>query len=204
MAVVTITGPTSAGKSTIEQELQKLGLGRAISHTTRLPRVGEQNGVHYHFVTDMEFDSIASAGGFIETNKLGTRRYGKSKTSVLAALAAGQHVSVIVEPNGADNIHRFCRTRHIPVLGVWVDCSPAEQARRWVSRLAGDMIVGKEAVGAYAERLALMLTEEAEWRERAASDHISWSSPYRYALKVLNSSEHSPAATAQRIVAHLT
>lgn len=205
MTVVTITGPTGAGKSTIERELHRLGFGAAISHTTRLPRIGEHNGEHYHFVTDFEFDRLNSEGQFIETNELGTRRYAKSKSALRAALEPAKHVAIVVDPNGAAQIHAFCRDSGIPVFGVWVDCDPTEQARRWVMRFASDMIVGKEAVGSYAERLSLMLTEEVRWRAAAASGRIGAQnlSPYSYSLMLRNSNSEDPRQLALQVLRHL-
>jgi guanylate kinase len=51
-------GPSGSGKTTLGQHLQKYNIPEIVSHTTRKPRVGEINGVHYYFVSEEEFDQI--------------------------------------------------------------------------------------------------------------------------------------------------
>lgn len=57
--MIALLGESASGKSTIEKELiNKYGLKKIVSYTTRQPRVGEEDGVDYHFVTDAEFEEI--------------------------------------------------------------------------------------------------------------------------------------------------
>jgi guanylate kinase len=198
MPVITLTGPTCSGKTTIERELQRFGCGRAISHTTRLPRAGEANGVDYHYVTDAEYDRLKSVGEFIETVELGTRRYAMSKGALRAALDVSQNVAIVVDPHGAAQIRVFCQQNRIPVFSVWVDCDPKEQAQRWVSRFASDLVMGKEAVGAYAERMALMMTEEVRWRNNARAWMIDYERTYD--KKVWSSDKVTPKELAGQIL----
>lgn len=165
MAIITLTGPTCAGKTTIETELQKAGCGKAVSHTTRQPRSGEVSGTAYHFVTPAEYKHLDAAGEFIETVTFGNNSYAMSAKSLLEAQTSNEHVAIVVEPHGAHQIHQFCKDNGIPVYAVWVDCPPREQAERFLKRMLSDMLVGKDAVGTYADRLALMLTDEVGWRD---------------------------------------
>lgn len=192
--IITLTGPTCAGKTTVESELQRMGAHRAISHTTRLPRGGEINGQHYHFVTDEEYDRLEFGGSFIETVKLGSARYAMSELALLDAEQDNRHVAIVVEPSGAAQIHAFCRKLKLPSAAVWIDCCTKVQARRWVSRMTADMLVGKEVVGAYAERLHLMLSQENSWRSDAGF------APDLYTLR-LDSSAESPKELALKILA---
>ncbi len=165
--IITLTGPTCSGKTTVEAELQKCGAGRAVSHTTRHQRVGETNGHSYHFVSDRLYDRMKSNGEFIETVEFGSAKYALSVVALKMAHVASEHVVIVVEPNGAQQIHDFCSENNLPSFGVWVDCSPKVQAERWVKRLMGDMVVGKEVVGSYADRLHMMLSVEQQWRDCA-------------------------------------
>lgn len=196
MAIVTITGPTCAGKSTLESQLQLRGFGRAISHTTRMPRVGEVNGVHYHFVTDFEYDRLKSEGAFIEVIEFGTRRYAMSSAALLAAQNAREHVAIVVEPHGAAQILDFCDAHGLRSLAVWIDCDPKVQAQRYVMRQASDMMIGKESVGAHAERLALMLTEEVKWREAAKMARLSSRPDRHYDMLLPDAHMLRPSALA--------
>lgn len=197
MAVITLTGPTCAGKSSLEAELQKLGVGGVVSHTTRAPRAGEVDGKSYHFVNNGQFGRLSHAGKFVETNRFGSASYATSVESLEAAQAENDHVAIVIEPAGAANIQSHCKHRGLVCVPIWIDCSPMTQARRWVDRLTSDMLVGKDAVGAYSERLALMLSDEIEWRREA------WEHRLLYQFR-LDSTVSTPAALAGFVMASST
>lgn len=78
---IVISGPSGAGKSTILKRLfdefpDKFGF--SISHTTRSPRAGEENGREYHFVTKEEFLDLVDKKGFVEHAQFGGNHYGTS------------------------------------------------------------------------------------------------------------------------------
>jgi len=82
---IVISGPSGAGKSTILKRLfdeypDKFGF--SISHTTRGPRAGEQNGREYYFVTKEEFQDLVNKKGFIEHATFGDNSYGTSIKAV--------------------------------------------------------------------------------------------------------------------------
>lgn len=70
--VVVISGPSGVGKDTIIGELRKKGyeLQTTVSYTTRPPRPGEIDGVHYHFISKEKFDEMDKNGEFFEQNRL--------------------------------------------------------------------------------------------------------------------------------------
>lgn len=80
-APVVIAGPSGVGKGTIITKLlEKFPqlFGFSVSHTTRAPRPGEENGVHYNFVTKGEFEEAVERGDFVEHAKVHTNYYGTS------------------------------------------------------------------------------------------------------------------------------
>lgn len=82
---IVISGPSGAGKSTILKRLfdeypDKFGF--SISHTTRQPRAGEQNGREYHFVAKEEFERLIGEKKFIEHAQFGGNYYGTSIKAV--------------------------------------------------------------------------------------------------------------------------
>ena len=104
-----LAGPTSSGKSTLCDRLvaAHLGFSRVVTTTTRSPREGEINGVHYHFFTPGEFDAKIVAGEFLEWAWVhGDRRYGTLESSVLGPLAAGQSLVMSVDVQGVDSFRR--------------------------------------------------------------------------------------------------
>jgi guanylate kinase len=91
---------------------------RVVTTTTRAPRDGEQNGVHYHFFTPDEFERRVAAGEFLEWAQVhGNRRdrlYGTLASSVVGPLAAGRNLVMSVDVQGVESFRRAAKT--LPVL----------------------------------------------------------------------------------------
>lgn len=82
---IVVSGPSGAGKSTLLKRLfaeYPERYGFSISHTTRGPRAGEENGREYHFVTREDFTKLVEANGFIEHAQFGSNLYGTSVQAV--------------------------------------------------------------------------------------------------------------------------
>ena len=78
-------GPSGVGKGTVVATLMKrfpTVFGFSVSHTTRAPRQGEENGVHYHFVSKEEMEAGIEKGEFIEHANVHTNYYGTSFQAV--------------------------------------------------------------------------------------------------------------------------
>ena len=101
-----ITAASGAGKTSLVKELLLLDkqVKLSISHTTRAPRVGEQNGVHYHFVNETQFLNILSEAGFLESADVHGAKYGTSQSAVDAALQAGYDVILEIDWQGAAQV----------------------------------------------------------------------------------------------------
>jgi guanylate kinase len=79
-----------------------------VTSTTRAPREGEANGVHYHFFKPEEFDSRVSAGEFLEWAWVhGDRRYGTLAASVLGPLLLGRDLVMSVDVQGVESLRRI-------------------------------------------------------------------------------------------------
>ena len=63
-----VAAPSGAGKTSLVKRLVDTtpGVVVSISHTTRPPRPGEEDGAHYHFVTDPTFEAMRAEGAFLE------------------------------------------------------------------------------------------------------------------------------------------
>ncbi|RYG67117.1 hypothetical protein EON64_08165 [archaeon] len=82
---VVIAGPSGVGKGTlIDRLIAKFPslFGFSVSHTTRPPRPGEVDGVHYFFVTKEEFEDSVEHGDFVEYAKVHTNYYGTSYQAI--------------------------------------------------------------------------------------------------------------------------
>lgn len=82
---IVISGPSGSGKSTMLTRLFEeypSRFGFSVSHTTRAPRVGEQDGREYHFVTKEQFLDLVEKKGFVEHAQFGGNHYGTSIKAV--------------------------------------------------------------------------------------------------------------------------
>ena len=105
-----VSGPSGAGKTTlirgVRDQLQPLGIEIyfSVSHTTRGPRAGEQEGISYYFVEPQEFERMVQAGEFLEWAHVHAHRYGTSRAEVLERLRKGQDVILDIDYQGAKQI----------------------------------------------------------------------------------------------------
>ena len=100
--LVLYTGCSGVGKGTIMKELLRRdpNIRLSVSNTTREPRDGEIDGVHYRFVTREEFLALADADGYIEYAEYCDNLYGTPKQHVEELLAAGYDVFLEIEVQG--------------------------------------------------------------------------------------------------------
>ena len=98
-----ISGPSGVGKSTVLKELfqDRDDLYFSVSATTRPPRPGEINGVHYHFTDVDEFRKMISEDAFLEYAEYVGNFYGTPKRYVDEAMAQGKDVILDIEVQGA-------------------------------------------------------------------------------------------------------
>lgn len=98
-----LSAPAGTGKTTLVQLLTRdfSSVVASISYTTRHPRPGEVDGIHYYFLTQEEFIKRMEAGEFLEHVKLYGDYYGTSKIWVEDQLAQGKHVILVIDTQGA-------------------------------------------------------------------------------------------------------
>lgn len=97
-----LTGPSGVGKGTVLKEVRAhKPLFYSISATTRAPRAGEQDGVHYHFMTRETFRQLAEQGGFLEHAEFSGNCYGTPAAPVDEELQTGRDVLLEIEVQGA-------------------------------------------------------------------------------------------------------
>ncbi|XP_035284800.1 guanylate kinase isoform X3 [Anguilla anguilla] len=106
---VVLTGPSGAGKSTLLKMLMKEYegvFGFSVSHTTRDPRPGEENGKDYHYVTREKMTEGIANGEFIENAEFSGNMYGTSKASVQDVQAKNLICILDVDIQGVKNIKK--------------------------------------------------------------------------------------------------
>ena len=101
-----VSGPSGVGKSTVLRTLfaQNMNLYFSVSATTRNPRPGEEDGVHYHFLTMDTFREWIAKGEFLEYAEFVGNAYGTPRKYVDEALDAGKDVILDIEVQGAEQV----------------------------------------------------------------------------------------------------
>ncbi len=101
-----LSAPSGCGKTTILKQVMANigGLAFSVSHTTRTPRSGEQNGVDYHFVTENEFKEMREQKLFLEWAEVHGNYYGTSKVAVAEQLTKGEDIILDIDVQGASII----------------------------------------------------------------------------------------------------
>ena len=107
--LIVLSGPSGCGKGTMVAEILKRGdCAVSVSATTRAPREGEENHVHYHFLTREEFEQRIAENGLLEYAEYCGNYYGTPREEVNQMLAAGKHVILEIEVQGALQIRERC------------------------------------------------------------------------------------------------
>ncbi len=107
--LVVLAGPTAVGKGTIAAYVRTHfpQVWLSVSMTTRPPRPGEADGVHYHFVDDAEFDRLVAAGEFLEYAVVhGRAKYGTPRGPMERALREGRPTLLEIDLQGARQVRR--------------------------------------------------------------------------------------------------
>ena len=103
-----ICGPSGVGLGTVVSRLMEADptLYFSVSATTRAPRAGEADGVHYHFLTRERFQEWIDAGDFLEHAQFVGNFYGTPRRYVDEAMDQGRDVLLDIEIQGAEQIHQ--------------------------------------------------------------------------------------------------
>ena len=150
------------GKTSVSRALLKMepALELSVSATTRAPRPGEQEGVHYYFRTPEQFAEMVAAEALLEHAGFLGRQYGTPRAPVEAALAAGRDVLFDIEWQG----HRQLRQR-MPqdVVGIFLLPPSMQELER---RMRGRAQDSEEEI---ARRMVVAREEMTHWDD---FDHV--------------------------------
>ena len=162
-----LAGPSGVGKGTVVKALlaRRPDVWLSVSATTRKPREGELDGVHYLFWTPEEFDVAVARGQMLEWAEFAGNRYGTPRAPVEERLAAGVPVLLEIEVQGA----RQVRVSSPDALLVFLaPPSWEELARRLAGRGTEDLeVVERRLAAARAE-----LAAESEFDVTVVNDEV--------------------------------
>ncbi|PIX98149.1 MAG: guanylate kinase [Hydrogenophilales bacterium CG_4_10_14_3_um_filter_63_21] len=104
-----VSAPSGAGKSSLVNALLERdpAIRLSISYTTRSPRPGEEDGVHYHFVNHADFQERLGRGEFLESAEVYGNHYGTSQPWIEAERAAGRDILLEIDWQGAAQVRRL-------------------------------------------------------------------------------------------------
>ena len=109
--LVILSGVSGAGKDTIKKELIKR-MDNVISlpsYTSRKPRVGEKEGLQYHFITKQEFEQKIANNEFYEYDLHHENYYGTSRKLMNEKIATGKIIVKDIEVNGTENLIKLLK-----------------------------------------------------------------------------------------------
>jgi guanylate kinase len=165
--VFVITGPSGVGKGTLIRSLfdRIAALGLSVSATTRTPRPGEEDGVHYHFLSRDQFDERVAAGDFVEWAEYSGNRYGTLRSDLDQRVGEGAPVVLEIEVQGA----RQVREKMPEAVQVFI-APPSRETLR--ARLVGRGTDSPEAVERRLETADAELAAQPEFKHVVVNDRL--------------------------------
>ncbi len=149
--LIVLSGPSGCGKGTMVQEILKRGdCAVSVSATTRSPREGEINHVHYHFLSRAEFEQRIAHDGLLEYAEYCDNYYGTPRAEVEAMRSEGKHVILEIEVQGAFQIRERCPEA---ILVFTIPPSMEELRRRLKKRGTESDAVIEKRIARAAEEL---------------------------------------------------
>lgn len=141
--LIAICGPSGAGKTELSKSLKIYnGSEEVVSYTTRSPRIGEQNGIDYHFVSNEIFNNMIQSNEFCEYEEYSQSRfYGTAKNDIISAAKSKNIYTTVVTPNGMRAIEDTLRDFNIPksnYISVMVNASLGVRVKRYIDRIGSD------------------------------------------------------------------
>ena len=173
--MLVVSGPSGSGKDSLVSALRRLepDLAYSTSVTTRAPRPGELDGVHYHFVTHERFRQLTAEDAFIETREYAGNLYGTPKKFVDDSLRSSIDVVMKPEVHGAMAMKRAYRRAAL----VFVTApTPDVLAQRLMER-------STESGDAIARRLEIA-QDEMQWI--GSFDYLIVNETFEFALQQLH------------------
>ena len=178
-----VSAPSGAGKTSLLRELVPADprLVMSVSHATRAMRIGEKDGVHYHFVSTAEFEALVEQGAFLEYAEVFDNYYGTSEDAVRTQLAHGLDVLLEIDWQGA----RQVRQRFSDAVSIFIAPPSIEALRERLSRRGQDsaevverrMVDARKELSHYVEYDYLVMNDDfvtalAELRAIVAAERL--------------------------------
>ena len=187
-----LSAPSGGGKSSLAKALVESmpDVTVSVSHTTRPPRPGEQEGVHYYFVDPETFRAMVAAGRFLEYAEVFGNHYGTSREAVERLLAQGRQVLLDIDWQGMRNI----KAKMPGAVSIFI-LPPSREVLE--ERLRGR---GQDSAEVVARR---MREATAEMRHYKEFDHVVVNDDFNAALDDLKAIIEGAPERARPVTADL-
>ncbi|MDP0377654.1 guanylate kinase [Glaesserella parasuis] len=173
-----ISAPSGAGKSSLINallaDLPRSQVQLSISHTTRNPRPGEEDGVHYYFTQHEEFKRLIEQGHFLEWAEVFGNYYGTSLPMIERSLEQGIDVFLDIDWQGARQIR--AKVPNVKTIFI-LPPSKAELEKRLIGR-------GQDSAETIAKRMSEAVSEMSHYNE---FDYVIVNDDFQVALSELKS-----------------
>ena len=129
--VFVVSAPAGTGKTTLINRLvtEFQSIVASVSYTTRKPRNGEIDGVHYHFIAPEEFQAKITSSDFLEYVNLYGTYYGTSKQWIQDQCEKGKHVVLVIDTQGALQLKG-----EFPAVFIFIGCPSLDVLRERIHR----------------------------------------------------------------------
>lgn len=180
--LIVVSGPSGVGKGTVLQQYLagRQNVAYSVSATTRAPRPGEEDGVHYFFLSKEQFEQTAQSGGMLEYACYNGNYYGTPKAAVERERQQGNDVILEIEVQGALQVKKAAR----------MHCSSLWH-RRALNSLPNGCAEGRPRTSRRSTTV-LPLREES-WRRRSSTTISSSMIPLNRRWRILTASSGQTA-----------
>ena len=176
--LIILSGPSGSGKGTIVRQLlkQRYDTVLYVTVTTRAPRTGEREGVHYYFKTKQEFERLIENGELLEYAEYNGDYYGTPVKPVEKCVREGKNVILEIEVQGAEKV----MDKREDIVSIFITAPSLTELERRLRRR------GSETDASIEQRLKI-----ARWELTRA---------FRYDYVVMNDKVHSAVERIQAII----
>lgn len=162
-----ISGPSGAGKGTLlSKVIERIpDAWVSVSATTRNPRPGEEEGIHYYFLDKDHFLELVNNDGFLEWAKVHDNYYGTLKESVLNHMKAGEQVILEIDVQGALQVRNVIPEAHL----VFIEPPSLEELER---RLRSRGTESDDVISSRMKTAEVELAQKMEYDVQVVNDDL--------------------------------